>query len=373
MCRSLVLLLFCCCLTTNATLGGSGNGWFWRKASDPDTTRRQASQFDSLLESTRGGDFVESWSSSNGKSITARLDLTGASLAGADLAGDTLSGLLLCEADLSYASLRGAVLSGAILSENTDFGPGCKEPAQFWHSDLQDCLFEPIGLPSIASISTAEGLRTLRWKGSNSSLVQLREELGKSGFRQQEREVICALRRHSPSLLDKLFLFDLFSEYGSNLSLLVRWVIGLWVICALCYFVFFFVGDKLGIWLIEPIRNRDQKKRDWSQFLDEKKENYVFQLKCSNGSLVGHWPNPRFARLPMWLRLLWWALFFSAISAFNIGFRDINFGRWLRLLTRRDFDLQPYGWVRVISGFQALISVYLVALWILSFAGTPFK
>lgn len=73
------------------------------------------------------------------------------------------------------------------------------------------------------------------------------------------------------------------------------------------------------------------------------------------------------------VRLFGWALFFSAISAFNIGFRGINFGRWLRLLTRKEFDLQPVGWVRVISGFQALMSVYLMALWILSFSGTPFK
>ncbi|MCX6832094.1 MAG: hypothetical protein NT028_08175, partial [candidate division Zixibacteria bacterium] len=170
------------------------------------------------------------------------------------------------------------------------------------------------------------------------------------------------------------FLFDLFCEYGSNLSLLVRWVIGIWAICACCYYLFFFVGDRSGIRLIEPTRNRDSAARDWSQFLDKDNEKkYVFELKHFDKSLVGHWPNARFARCRLCIRLIWWALFFSAISAFNIGFREVNFGRWLRLLTRREFDLQPYGWVRTVSGFQALISVYLVALWILSFAGTPFK
>jgi hypothetical protein len=32
------------------------------------------------------------------------------------------------------------------------------------------------------------------------------------------------------------------------------------------------------------------------------------------------------------------------MSAFNIGFRDINFGRWLRLLTRQEVDIKAVGW-----------------------------
>jgi hypothetical protein len=60
------------------------------------------------------------------------------------------------------------------------------------------------------------------------------------------------------------------------------------------------------------------------------------------------------------------AMFFSLMSAFNIGFRDINFGRWLRLLTRREYDLKAVGWARTVSGLQSLLSVYLIALWVLS-------
>jgi hypothetical protein len=65
-------------------------------------------------------------------------------------------------------------------------------------------------------------------------------------------------------------------------------------------------------------------------------------------------------------------MFFSLMSAFNIGFRDINFGRWLRLLTRREFDIKAVGWTRVVAGWQALISVYLIALWLLTYFGRPF-
>ena len=65
-------------------------------------------------------------------------------------------------------------------------------------------------------------------------------------------------------------------------------------------------------------------------------------------------------------------MFFSLMSAFNIGFRDINFGRWLRLLTRQEFDIKAVGWARVIAGWQSLISVYLIALWALTYFGRPF-
>jgi hypothetical protein len=66
-------------------------------------------------------------------------------------------------------------------------------------------------------------------------------------------------------------------------------------------------------------------------------------------------------------------MFFSAMSAFNIGFRDINFGRWLRLLTKRDYDIKALGWARTVAGFQSLISVYLIALWVLTYFGRPFE
>jgi len=65
-------------------------------------------------------------------------------------------------------------------------------------------------------------------------------------------------------------------------------------------------------------------------------------------------------------------MFFSLMSAFNIGFRDINFGRWLRLLTRHEFDIKAVGWARVIAGWQSLISVFLIALWVLTYFGRPF-
>ena len=39
----------------------------------------------------------------------------------------------------------------------------------------------------------------------------------------------------------------------------------------------------------------------------------------------------------------------------------------------REYSLHATGWVRLFSGLQSLISVYLVALAIVTYFGTPFE
>lgn len=72
------------------------------------------------------------------------------------------------------------------------------------------------------------------------------------------------------------------------------------------------------------------------------------------------------------LKLLMMAFYFSALSAFNIGWRDLNVGNWLARLQSHEFTLYCVGWVRSLSGFQSLISVYLMALWVLTYFGRAF-
>ena len=64
---------------------------------------------------------------------------------------------------------------------------------------------------------------------------------------------------------------------------------------------------------------------------------------------------------------------FSLMSAFNIGLRDLDFGSWIRMLRTREYEIRPTGWVRTVSGVQALFSVYLFALWALTCFGRPFE
>ncbi len=39
----------------------------------------------------------------------------------------------------------------------------------------------------------------------------------------------------------------------------------------------------------------------------------------------------------------------------------------------REYTLRAKGWVRVVSGVQSLFSVYLIAMWALTYFGRPFE
>jgi hypothetical protein len=82
----------------------------------------------------------------------------------------------------------------------------------------------------------------------------------------------------------------------------------------------------------------------------------------------------RFRRfVTRWLQAWCMALYFSLLSAFHFGWRDLNVGNWIARIQLREYALRPTGWVRVVSGLQSLASVYLVALWVLSYFGRPFE
>jgi hypothetical protein len=67
------------------------------------------------------------------------------------------------------------------------------------------------------------------------------------------------------------------------------------------------------------------------------------------------------------------AAYFSLISAVNIGFRRLHPGDWIRRLQTPEYSLEAVGWVRVVAGAQALLSVYLLMVWVLTQFGQPFE
>jgi hypothetical protein len=82
---------------------------------------------------------------------------------------------------------------------------------------------------------------------------------------------------------------------------------------------------------------------------------------------------------PCWPRLCWELGFlksvvlFSLISVVNLGFASFDFGRWVRLLFFKEYDLKARGWLRSVSGLQSLIGLSLLALSLLSFFGHRFE
>ena len=67
------------------------------------------------------------------------------------------------------------------------------------------------------------------------------------------------------------------------------------------------------------------------------------------------------------------AFYFSLLSSFHIGWRDLDVGSWIARIQRREYTLRARGWMRVVSGTQSLASVYLLAIWVLTYFGRPFQ
>ncbi len=74
-----------------------------------------------------------------------------------------------------------------------------------------------------------------------------------------------------------------------------------------------------------------------------------------------------------WCKSIWIGLYFSLYSAFSIGWHDFNFGEWIQRLQTNDHKLLAAGWVRTVAGLQSLISLYLIAIWALTYFGRPFE
>jgi len=315
-------------------------------------------------------------------------DLSGAHLEGANLDSAVLhdarlNGAFLTAANLSRADMTNASLNGASLDNSLI------ESARLLGTDLTDtslanveicgAMFEPKSLPiAVRGIASAVGLDLVSYASNPDALVQLRKEFKDGGFEQQERKVTYAIKRRQAELLRtkcsigdpgncleyifNLVLFDFTCQYGMRPGHALFLCFELWLLCSVLYWSFISTPGPSGLYRI--CFETPELKADAAHQTVEP----IRPSKIRESSLLRRIR----AILRQEMSLLGTAMFFSLMSAFNIGFREINFGRWLRLLTRNEFDIKATGWVRVIAGWQSLISVLLIALFILTFFSRPF-
>jgi hypothetical protein len=323
-------------------------------------------------------------------------DLTYAHLNRADLSGAHLNGAILSYADLNGAGLFDTDLNGAYLFaadlNGADLYVADLTGAALDDADLSGTNFEPKNLPKPESIARARGLELMTYTSNPGPLTQLRKQFQDAGYREQERAITYALNRHDAqaaklrssveasfrkilrrpreedyamplgSFIEAAFkwvAFDLTCQYGLTPGRPLRLVLWLWLFFSIGYAVFMHWPGPSGIYFVGS--------RTWRG----KSNTQGIQIRPRAIRASRSWKLPY-----VWLRREWRllraAMFFSLMSAFNIGFREINFGRWLRLLTKREYDLKAVGWARTVSGFQSLLSVYLIALWVLTYFGRPF-
>jgi hypothetical protein len=317
-----------------------------------------------------------------------RAEFRGADLRGADLDRATLTDTSLLLVNLSHsalprADLRGANLSGADLTG-----------AWLEFADLSRVTFElrPNALPDIALLTTAKGLSQMSFYWSPHSLVALREALKQAGLREREREVTFALRhtqrRHTFTLpweaelprppaqitwRDKVeaafnyIFFEQTCEYGLSPGRPLR---------LLGYFIVLFAIPYWAVIGRSSVQGSNERAGIWAVWSPErvhKSEGPEAPVRVTREFSFSMLNRRCWGRFVRWSRGLPTALYFSALSAFHIGWRELNVGNWIARLQRDEYVLRGVGWVRTVAGVQALLSVYLLALWVLTYFGRPFE
>jgi hypothetical protein len=286
-----------------------------------------------------------------------RANLTGAHLRKADL-----TDARLFEANLTGAYLRGANLTGARLVKadltDADLWEANLSGANLGDAKMNGVIYEPEAgtLPLMPSFTTTKGLPSLTFRTSPQGLHELREALKKAGMRKQEREVTYAIEHTKRIHLSKgalgdkvesvfkLVLFELTCKYGMSPGRALR-ILGMLIpFFAVPYIIALRMKGQDGIW---KVWSEERMRTDLGTEEPER-----ISAKPNASILIG--------------------FYFSMLSAFHIGWRDLNVGNWIARIQAREYSLRATGWVRTISGIQSLISVYLLAMWALTYFGRPF-
>jgi hypothetical protein len=155
--------------------------------------------------------------------------------------------------------------------------------------------------------------------------------------------------------------FDVPCAYGADYGRPLRILGFLIPAFAVIYSAALTSTGKGGIWL------RWARDRIHAQEASEAPARMTSRLIVPDAWIRGRGSAARF------IRSVRYSLYFSVLSAFHIGWRELNIGSWISRMQPNEYTLQATGWVRVVSGAQSLLSVYLIALWALSYFGRPFE
>jgi hypothetical protein len=222
----------------------------------------------------------------------------------------------------------------------------------------------PKSAPFLAAFGSFEGLPEFSYQESPSGMTELRNAFKEAGLRREERQITAALSRQQMREggrwegKAKRLLFDLPCAFGMSPGRPLRILLGLCVLFAIPYAWTILKGpSKSGagggrIWQV-PLERRV------STTGSEPRQLHV-DIKRSG---------------PVWgvIRALFLGMFFSLISAFGVGYRDLDVGRWIERINPDESTLRATGWLRTVSGVQGLLSFYLLVLWLLTYFGRPFE
>jgi len=201
-----------------------------------------------------------------------------------------------------------------------------------------------LGAKGLSNVTILENLVTI---------VELRKRFKEAGLKNEEKSLTSAIRKRQLTGRGPRYWFEAIliggalTDFGANPS-------GALILLLALIFVFVWIylfalrrpRKKEGIWRIRPedriVKDADESIRELATW-------------------KGFWRSQRTA------------LYFSVLSAFRFGWKEINLANWIVRLQTKEYTLQATGWVRTVSGIQSLISLYLVALFLLTYFGSPFE
>jgi len=298
----------------------------------------------------------------------ARAKMHGAVLRHSDLRGAILADAEFNDADFAFSDLRNARLDNAILAKASFIGTDLRGTV-LRGAILTDVIFEPLesSVNEIVGIESAVGLGTMTYWTSPAGLVLLRARLARSGLRHAEREVTFSIRHAERwrNWLDGTFWQRVESAFDYvAFELPVGWglyygrplkIVGCIILMAWPLYVIALMrpSRRSGLWI------------SWSP------DASVWRSETKTTTpLSSLWQGH--AAIARAMRVALIAIYFSVLSAFSMGWHDLNIGSWIGRIQPREFTIKPIGWVRVVSGIQSLVGVYLLALWALTYFGRPF-
>ncbi|MGV1770063.1 pentapeptide repeat-containing protein [Agrobacterium vitis] len=275
-----------------------------------------------------------------------------------------LTGIIIVDSDFSNWDFEESDLSFAIIGRSSFSGSGFDSTnltgttfrdvsmldATFYRAQIAHTRLEvrPGHLPSIPSLRDVAGLTSLHaLNGGAASLVEIREQLKRAGFNLQAQEVNYAINTYSDDngfpgakLLSRI-LFGIPYAFGMRPERTLLTAVLLIPIFSLFYFRALRpspADPSTGIWVIRSAPKTNPKRLMRPVRLSRK--------------------NCQLVRTALW---------FSVLSAFRIGWHELNVGDWIARIQASDYKFEADGWPRMVSGLQSLVSVYLLALAIASY------
>jgi uncharacterized protein YjbI with pentapeptide repeats len=204
-------------------------------------------------------------------------------------------------------------------------------------------------------------------------ILDLRKSLHDAGYQRAELEVNLAYERGVQSTWQMVIL-DWTCEWGANWQRPICIAAFLGLLSAVMYWCLIRFTCRNFLFVIGRIGDRERQVRTPNRYT---RPGWLPDA----AALASTTRMKRFRRVfrTLWVRARWelrvvsTATLFSAMSVLNLGVQGLDLGRWVRLMHRRDFDLQARGTIRLMAGIQSILSFLLLALAALSYFGHPFE